>query len=230
MIHLHAEAQQIRSNVSGLRSRINDAALRGGQPANQVKILAATKYVDLAGVAALYEAGVDILGENRVPALMEKHTVAPDATWHFIGRMQSRQVRDVAPIVACIQTLCSESAARQLGSMVSTHDVLLQVNTAGDPAKDGLQPADVDRFIDQLPENVRVMGLMTMPAFADDPELSRPSFAALREICDALRDTWSERHPLNELSMGTSQDHLVGVEEGSTIVRLGRVLFVPGEQ
>jgi uncharacterized pyridoxal phosphate-containing UPF0001 family protein len=175
-----------------------------------VTVVAATKYVSLEDMAVLAEAGVDVVGENRAQDLERKHAVYGDAfRWHFIGHLQSNKVKVVNRICELVHSLASESAARRL-----TVPALVEVNLSGEPGKSGVRPEELD---DLLAEAAHVHGLMTMPPFADDPEASRPYFRRLRAL--------AEEHGLRELSMGTSQDFRVAVEEGATHVRLGNVLW-----
>ena len=176
----------------------------------RVRIVAATKYVALDDMAALAEAGVAVVGENRAQDMAAKHARYGDVfRWHFIGHLQSRK----APVVNAICELChsldSESAARKL-----TVPALVEVNLSGEPTKSGVSPEDLAAFLGLYPD---VHGLMTMPPATGDPEASRPYFRRLREL--------AESHGLHELSMGTSQDYAVAAEEGATLVRLGSILW-----
>jgi PLP dependent protein len=183
-----------------------------------VEILAATKYVPVEEMGALAEAGVELIGENRQQDLEAKHERWGDAfTWDFIGNLQSRKVKRLLPICRLIHSLASESACEQLGRHAGPEtEVLVEVNVAGEEGKGGVAPADLGAFIQRCP--VRVSGLMTMPPFSTNPEDSRPHFAALAQLADD--------HGLSRLSMGTSQDWPVAVEEGATIVRLGTALYI----
>ncbi len=165
----------------------------------------------------LAEAGLTLLGENRAQDLEAKANAWEGAfTWHFIGQLQSRKVKQILPHVELIQSVASDSALRQLERHGTPDtEILVEVNVAGDDAKAGIAPAALGDFIARSP--VRVAGLMTMPPFAAEPEASRPAFARLREL--------AAEHGLDELSMGTSQDYAVAVEEGATIVRVGSTLF-----
>jgi hypothetical protein len=161
-------------------------------------------------MAALTEAGIEVVGENRAQDLEAKHAVYDGAfRWHFIGHLQSRKARTVNEICELCHSLASESAARRLEI-----PALVEVNLSGEPTKSGIAPEDVPRFL-ELYRDVR--GLMTMPPLADDPEASRPYFRRLRELAD--------EHGLGELSMGTSQDYRVAAEEGATYVRVGLMLY-----
>src|SRR5204862_4831561 len=175
-----------------------------------VTIVAATKYVSFEDMAALAEAGIAVVGENRAQDLEAKHAVYGDAfRWHFIGHLQSRKAKTVNGICELVHSLDSESAARRLEI-----PALVEVNLSGEASKSGVAPDDLIAFLG-LYRDVR--GLMTMPPLADDPEASRPYFRRLREL--------AEEHGLPELSMGTSQDYRVAVEEGATLIRVGSVLW-----
>ncbi len=183
-----------------------------------VEILAATKYVPLEEMGALAEAGVRLVGENRQQELVTKHERWGDAfEWDFIGNLQSRKVKQLLPLCRLIHSVASESALVQLGRQGDADtEVLVEVNVAGEEGKSGVAPDDLGAFLERSP--VRVVGLMTMPPFSQDPEASRPHFARLAELAG--------EHGLERLSMGTSQDWDVAVQEGATIVRLGTALYV----
>jgi PLP dependent protein len=200
------DAGRVREKAERIRERIGDAEL-----------LAAVKYVPPEELGVLAEAGVTLLGENRAQDLAAKAAAYPGAfRWHFIGQLQSRKVKDVLPHAELIHSVASDSALRQLGKHGTPEtEVLVEVNIAGEEGKAGIAPAELGDFIARCP--VTVAGLMTMPPFAEDPEASRPHFAALREL--------AAEHGLRHLSMGTSQDYRVAGEEGATIVRVGSVLY-----
>ncbi|HVW88597.1 MAG TPA: YggS family pyridoxal phosphate enzyme [Gaiellaceae bacterium] len=173
-----------------------------------VTIVAATKYVSLAEMAALVEAGVEVVGENRAQDLEAKHAEYGDAfRWHFIGHLQSNKVKVVNRICELVHSLDSDSAARRLEI-----PALVQVNLAGESSKSGVAPGELAAYL-----RYDVRGLSTMPPSAGTPEESRPWFARLRAL--------AAEHGLRELSMGTTQDYAVAAEEGATYVRVGSVLF-----
>ena len=184
-----------------------------------VEVLAAVKYVPMDELDALAQAGIRLVGENRAQDLVAKAEAVPGRfTWDFIGHLQSRKVRVLLPHVRYIQSVASDSALEALGRYGSVDTrVLVEVNVAGERGKSGIEPNGLSAFIERCP--VTVVGLMTMPPLTTQPEDSRPHFATLRDL--------AERHGLRELSMGTSQDYLVAVEEGATIVRLGTILYRP---
>jgi len=184
----------------------------------RVEILAASKYVPTEEMGALAEAGVTLIGENRQQDLAHKHERWGDSfEWDFIGNLQSRKVKQLTPICRLIHSVATDSALEQLGRHGGpSTEVLIEVNVAGEVGKGGVSPEDLGPFLKRCP--VRVGGLMTMPPFSEDPERSRPHFARLTEL--------AAEHGLTRLSMGTSQDWRVAVEEGATILRLGTALYV----
>jgi pyridoxal phosphate enzyme (YggS family) len=205
--------------VTGLnpdRVRANLERVRE-QAGSEVEILAATKYVPAEEMGALAGAGITLVGENRLQDLTAKQERWPEAfQWDFIGNLQSRKVKGIVPLVRLIHSLASESALEQLGKHGTPEtEVLVEVNVGGEESKAGIEPEALGDFIARCP--VRVVGLMTMPPFAERPEDSRPHFARLAEL--------AAEHGLERLSMGTSQDWQVAVEEGATIIRLGSVLY-----
>jgi pyridoxal phosphate enzyme (YggS family) len=205
------EASAVRDNLERVRERIAAA----GRDPDDVRICAAIKYVPADELPVLAEAGIEVVGENRAQELLAKQAAHRDLfEWHFIGALQSRKVKDVAPHVALIHSLASESALKQLESHPAPA-VLVQVNVAGEESKAGIAPADLGDFIAACP--VPVTGLLTMPPLTEDPESSRPYFAKLAGL--------AAEHGLRELSMGTTQDFEAAVAEGATIVRLGTVLY-----
>jgi PLP dependent protein len=208
-------AEAVHANLERVRAEIEGA----GRDPREVQILAAVKYVPLEELGVLAEAGLELLGENRAQDLVAKAEAYPGRfTWDFIGHLQSRKVRQILPHVRYIETVASDSALEQLARHGSAStEVLVEVNVAGEAGKSGIAPAELPAFLERSP--VRVVGLMTMPPLAPDPEGSRRYFAALREL--------AAEHDLPQLSMGTSQDYLVAVQEGATIIRLGTGLYRP---
>jgi pyridoxal phosphate enzyme (YggS family) len=204
---------QVRTNLERVRERI---AATGRDP-DQVEILAAVKYLAPEELPALVAGGVRLAGENRAQDLAVKAKQGPpELVWDFIGHLQSRKVKDVVPLVRYIHSVSSDSVLRQLERHARPEtEVLIEVNVAGEEGKTGIAPGELAGFLERCP--TRVVGLMTMPPQTSDPEANRPHFAALREL--------AERHGLEQLSMGTSQDYEVAVAEGATIVRLGTTLY-----
>ncbi|HEX3689825.1 MAG TPA: YggS family pyridoxal phosphate-dependent enzyme [Solirubrobacteraceae bacterium] len=198
-------------------ARAREAIAAAGRDPGEVEILAAVKYLPAEELEALADGGVTVAGENRAQELVAKTAAAPGRfTWDFIGQLQSRKVKEVLPHVRYIHSVASDSALAQLARHGGPDTrVLIEVNMAGETGKSGVAADELPAFLERCP--VSVVGLMTMPPFTDDPEQSRPHFAALRRLAEA--------HGLPQLSMGTSQDYVVAAQEGATIVRLGTSLF-----
>jgi uncharacterized pyridoxal phosphate-containing UPF0001 family protein len=199
---------KVRANLERVRERAGEG----------VEILVACKYVPLEEMGILAEAGVGLVGENRQQDLAAKRESWGDAfEWDFIGNLQSRKVKQLLPLCRLVQSVATDSVLRELGKHGDAEtEVLIEVNVAGEEGKGSVAATDLPAFIERCP--VRVGGLMTMPPFSQDPEASRPHFARLAEL--------AAENGLSRLSMGTSQDWPVAVEEGATIVRLGTALFV----
>jgi len=212
------DAARVTDNAARVREQIAAAARRADREPAGVELLTAVKYVGVEDIGVLATAGLTLLGENRAQDLAAKVTAWPDPAlrWHFIGQLQSRKVRQILPLVELTHSVASDSALAQLERHGTPEtEVLVEVDVAGEEGKAGIAPAALGDFLARTP--VRVVGLMTMPPFTADPEASRPHFAALREL--------ATQHGLRHLSMGTSQDYAVAVEEGATIVRIGSILF-----
>jgi pyridoxal phosphate enzyme (YggS family) len=213
----------VRANVERVRTEIADAAARGGRGADAVELLAAVKYVAVDELPVLADAGLELVGENRAQELVRK-AAAPGGdrlTWDFIGHLQSRKVKQILPLVRLIHSVGSDSVVEQLGRHAPPGTrILVEVNIAQEDGKSGVAPPALADFLARCREQggVEVAGLMTMPPRAERPEDSRRWFAALAEL--------AAHHGLAELSMGTTQDFTVAVEEGSTIVRLGTSLYL----
>jgi len=191
---------EIRERYERIREEVGPA----------VTVVAATKYVSVEDMAALAEAGVDVVGENRAQELRTKHDAYGDSfRWHFIGHLQSRKAPLVSELCELCHSLASESAARKLAI-----PALVEVNLSGEASKSGVPPEELPALLEAYPA---ARGLMTMPPATGDPEGSRPYFRRLREL--------AEQHGLHDLSMGTSQDYRVAAEEGATYVRVGSVLW-----
>jgi pyridoxal phosphate enzyme (YggS family) len=213
-------AEKVRANLAEVREEIATAAKAAGRDPGEVEVLAVTKYVSAEDLPALAEARIELVGENRAQDLIAKIAAHGGLfDWDFIGRLQSRRVKAIVPHVRLIHSVASDSVLHELSRhQTDAHpglEILIEVNVAGEPGKDGVTPAQLDAFIERSP--VPVAGLMTMPPYAKNPEDSRRWFAALRSLAD--------ERGLKRLSMGTSQDYLVAVQEGATIVRIGTRLY-----
>jgi uncharacterized pyridoxal phosphate-containing UPF0001 family protein len=198
-------AEAIRSNLERVREQIGP----------EIEILAATKYVADSDLPALAEAGITLVGENRAQDMLRKQEQHRALfSWDFIGAIQSRKLKDISPNVRLIHSIASESALRRL-EQHPAHEVLIEVNVAGEDSKEGIDPNELGDYIERCP--CPVTGLMTMPPFVERAEDNRRHFARLAEL--------AAEHELERLSMGTSQDYAVAAQEGATIVRLGSVLY-----
>jgi pyridoxal phosphate enzyme (YggS family) len=220
------DVEELRSRLRETHERLADAA-----PGEPPELLVATKYVAPDEMPALAEAGVTLVGENRMQDLREKLRYSDRLTFDFIGHLQRRKVKDVIPQVRLFHALDSVRLAEEIARRAEGGPtrVLVEVNLAEEESKGGIVPGRLDEFVEQVsafPEVV-IGGLMGMPPAAEEPERSRPHFVALRGLRDRLAARFEGRHDFRELSMGTSQDHIVAAEEGATIVRVGRGLVAP---
>lgn len=217
MAQLNADATIIARNRERIEQRIAAACLRAGRDPREVTICAATKYVDADVMADLRDAGVRVAGENRLQDLIAKQErFAADFEWHFVGRIQSRKVHEIATRVTTIHSLATESARDRLAVFSGALPrIFVQVNIAGEESKEGVAPDALGDFLRSCP--FTVAGLTTMPPAATEPEQARPHFRKLAELAAA--------HGLAGISMGTTQDFEVAVEEGATLVRVGSAFF-----
>jgi pyridoxal phosphate enzyme (YggS family) len=221
----------LAANLAAVEGRLRAACARAGRDRSEVALVAVTKTVSAEVARLLPELGVFDLGENRPQELWRKAERLPDTVrWHLVGHLQRNKIDRTLPLVHRIHSVDSPRLLAALDE--SKHgtrpiEVFLEVNCSGESSKNGFAPADIPNLASTLNalRNVRIVGLMTMAAFEDDPERCRPSFALLRQLRDELRRHAGEQHPLDELSMGMSNDFEVAIEEGSTAVRLGTLLF-----
>jgi len=221
----------IRERLACVRENIEGALERSGREADAVRVLVASKYYSPEQVSALAEAGVELVGENRAEDLVDKQELFGDRfEWHFIGHVQRRKARVVAPRVALIHSVDSVRLVEELARRAQEGGsrVLLQVNVGGEESKYGVSEGEVEALLEAAAATegrVLVGGFMTLAPLVEDPEDVRYIFAKLRTIRDRLRTSWSPHFDLSELSMGMSGDYEVAVEEGATLVRIGRMLI-----
>ena len=222
----------IRERFPRVREKIDIALERSGRGAQKVRILVASKYYEPAQISALAEAGVELLGENAAQDLVRKQELFDDRfEWHFIGHLQRRKAKIVVPRVSLIHSVDSARLIQELAKRApegGAVEILLQVNVSGEDSKYGVSEAEVQTLLETAATTegrVRPRGFMTIAPLVEDPEDVRYVFAKLRAIRDRLRQTWSPHFDLSELSMGMSSDYAVAVEEGATLVRIGRVLL-----
>jgi PLP dependent protein len=222
----------IRDNLARVREEVKAALERGGRGPGEARVLVASKYYDVDQISALDEAGADLLGENRADDLVRKQEIFGDRfEWHFIGHLQSRKAKTVVPRVSLIHSVDSIKLVEELAKRApegGAVEVLVQVNVSGEESKYGVAEGEIEALLEAAARTgglVRARGFMTLAPLVEDPEDVRYVFAKLRAIRDRLKQSWSPHFDLSELSMGMSGDFAVAVEEGATLVRIGRVLL-----
>ena len=227
------DSAAIRDRLQAVQERITAATSAAGREPGSVRLLLATKTVPPERIRVAIEAGADLVGENRVQEVRPKYEALTDLDYerHFIGHLQSNKINALVPYVSCIQSLDRLSLANKLQARLEregeTREVLIQVNTSGEESKFGIEPGDAVDFAREVASRdaLVVTGLMTIGLFSDDPEVTRPSLATLRETAEAIRQASIDGIEMRELSMGMSGDLDVAIEEGSTIVRVGSAVF-----
>jgi PLP dependent protein len=228
---MNVQVAEIRDRLADVRETIQGALKRSGRGAEQVRVLVATKYYDPEQLSALTQAGVELIGENRADDLLQKQELFGDRfEWHFIGHLQRRKAKVVVPRVTLVHSVDSVRLIEELAKRAPEGgvDILIQVNVADEESKYGVSEEEVGKLLNaaaQTGGRVRARGFMTLAPLVEDPEDVRYVFAKLRTIRDSLRKSWSPHFDLSELSMGMSGDYEVAVEEGATVVRIGRMLI-----
>ncbi|HEX2108750.1 MAG TPA: YggS family pyridoxal phosphate-dependent enzyme [Rubrobacteraceae bacterium] len=224
----------VRERLQTVRERVAAALRRGGRGPDEARVLAAGKYYSTEQTAALLNAGVELLGENRAEDLVEKQKRFKDAfEWHFIGHLQRRKAKQVVGRVALVHSVDSERLIEELAGRAPEEgvDVLIQVNVSGEESKYGVEAGGVEPLLEAAARTegkVRARGFTTLAPLVERAEDVRYVFAKLRTVRDRLRGSWNPHFDLSELSMGMSNDYPVAVEEGATIVRIGRALIEEG--
>jgi len=224
--------EKTRDRLARVREDIAEALQKSGRGSDEVRILVATKYYEPEQISTLAEAGVDLLGENRAEDLVRKQEIFGDRfEWHFIGHLQRRKAKIVVPRVSLIHSVDSARLVEELAKRVPEDDaveVLFQVNVSGEESKYGISEDEVEALLEAAAGTggrVRARGFMTLAPLVERAEDVRYVFAKLRAIRDRLKQSWSPHFDLSELSMGMSGDYAVAVEEGATLVRIGRMLI-----
>jgi len=224
----------LATNVGSVRARIAAAADRGGRRADDVLLVAVTKTVDVARIQAAAALGLRAFGENRVQEARDKIPAVPGVTWHLIGSLQRNKAKEAVRLFGMIESVDSEDLADELSRRAEQEervvDVLIQVNVAREPQKHGAAPEQAAALVTRVggSPGLRLRGLMTIAPLLPDPEEARPVFRGLRELRDRLQGETGMRLP--ELSMGMSEDFEVAIEEGATMVRIGRAIFADRSQ
>ncbi len=221
----------IRERLGEVRENITEALKKSGRGPDGTRILIASKYYSPEQMAVLGKAGVELLGENKAEDLVSKQEKFGDAfEWHFIGHVQRRKVRDIVSRVALIHSVDSVRLIEELAKRAPEGgvEVLLQVNVSGEESKYGVGEGEVEHLLEaaaRTGERVRARGFMTLAPVVEEPKDVRYVFVKLRSIRDRLLRGWGSQFDLSELSMGMSNDYRVAVEEGATIVRIGRAMI-----
>lgn len=221
----------IKENYLKVIERIGNAAQRAGRDPADIKLVAVSKTVDIPRIKEAIEAGVKILGENYVQEAQKKiEEIGREICWHFIGHLQTNKAKYAVKLFDMIHSLDSIQLAEELNRRAEKEGnimkVMLEVNLSGEKSKFGIEEEGVIKLAKRVLElrNLELIGLMTMPPYFEDPEMSRPYFIRLRELKEKME---KEGIPVKELSMGMSNDFEVAIEEGATYVRIGTAIFGP---
>lgn len=222
----------LAENIQDVNIRIQQACIKGNRNLEDVKVIAVTKYVDVEKTREILDYGLLHIGENRAEQGVAKYeTIMGEATWHFIGNLQTRKVKEVIGKFEYIHSLDRLSLAMEIDKRAKKLSIkvkcFVQVNVSGEESKSGIEPEELINFFKAIAEydSIEVIGLMTMAPHYDDPELTRPIFRRLKELIDNINESKILNYRLTELSMGMSNDFEVAIEEGATFIRLGSVLF-----
>lgn len=214
----------IKENLEKVRNNIKKAASKAGHNPKDIRLICVTKEANSSQILDALSHGVTELGENRVKEAILKHrAIADNATWHLIGHLQTNKVKEAVNMFTLIHSVDSIKLAqyinKEAAKLGKIQDVLIEVNTSGEKTKFGISPEETHNFIESLKllNNIKITGLMTVTPLSNNPEKSRPYFKLLKKLAD--------QYTLKELSMGMTQDYQVAVEEGATMVRLGRAIF-----
>ncbi len=222
----------VRERLARVRDGIAEALERSGRASDEVRVLVASKYYEPAQVSVLHEAGVELLGENTAQDLVRKQELFGDRfEWHFIGHLQRRKAKVVVPRVSLIHSVDSAKLIEELARRAPQEgavEVLFQINVSSEDSKYGVAEGEIEGLLEAAARTggrILARGFMTIAPLVEDQEDVRYVFAKLRAIRDSLRQSWSPHFDLSELSMGMSGDYGVAVEEGATLVRIGRTLL-----
>jgi len=223
---------QIAENIAAIRQRMLAAAARSGRSPESIRLLAVSKTVTPDRVRQAIDAGMAFFGENYVQEAREKiPVVGHSVEWHMIGHLQTNKAKYVVNLFDWIHSVDRMELARELDKRAEQNNrklkILIEVNVSGEASKSGAEPSEVPELVRQISvlPNLSVQGLMTMPPISDDPNQSRPYFVALRKLRDEIASAAIAGVSMNELSMGMTDDFEVAIEEGATIIRVGRAIF-----
>lgn len=225
-------ADEIKTNILNIRKSIAAAATRTGRDPGTIQLMAVSKTVEPDRIRQALDAGITLLGENYVQEAREKiPAVGRPAEWHMIGHLQTNKVKYVVNLFDWIHSVDRLELARELDKRAGQNhrklNALVEVNVSGEVSKNGAVPQQVLELVRQISvlPNLSVRGLMTMPPYSDDPENSRPYFQALSRLRDEINTAAIPNVRMDELSMGMTDDFEVAIEEGATIIRVGRAIF-----
>ncbi|SFL99714.1 hypothetical protein SAMN04487943_106104 [Gracilibacillus orientalis] len=224
----------VAENLTQIQKNIKQACDKAGRNPEDITIIGVTKYVTIERALEAVQSGIRHVGENRLEGLLEKHqNIGEQAIWHFIGTLQSRKVKDVIHMIDYIHSLDRKSLAKEINKRTDKPvDCFVQVNVSGEESKHGLQPENIETFIDMLRNypNIRVVGLMTMAPHLDDENVLRDIFRSLHKLKSNIQDKRWTHAPCQYLSMGMSNDYQTAIEEGATHIRIGSSLVGPYEE
>ena len=225
-------SENIASNILEIRNRIASAAQHAGRDLQSIRLMAVSKTVPVERIREAQDAGITLFGENYVQEARGKiPAVGHDVEWHMIGHLQTNKVKYVVNLFDWIHSVDRLELAQELDKRARQHSrklkVLIEVNIGGEASKSGVEISHALELVRQVSvlQNVNVRGLMTMPPYSDDPELSRPYFRALRALRDEIARAAIAGVSMDELSMGMTDDFEIAIDEGATIIRVGRAIF-----
>ncbi|KGP72417.1 YggS family pyridoxal phosphate-dependent enzyme [Pontibacillus yanchengensis] len=218
----------VEENFTSIKHEIQQACQRVNRKQQEVSIIAVTKYVSVERAQEAIESGIQHLGENRLEGFLNKYEAIGDqATWHFIGTLQTRKVKDLIDHVTYIHSLDRKSLAKEINKRANRKvSCFVQVNISGEDSKHGLPPEEVVSFVKNLSSytNIEVVGLMTMAPHSEDSSVVRAIFSRLREVKEEIEGKEWPHAPCHYLSMGMSNDFEIAIEEGATHIRIGSKL------
>ncbi len=225
--------ETIKNNLEIIKEKIKKAALKANRSPEEIKLVAVTKTAAIEQIKEAINAGVKIIGENKVQEAKEKyHILTADTEWHLIGHLQTNKVKYAIEIFDCIQTVDSIKLAKEIDKRSlqfgKTTNVLVEVNVSGEKSKYGIKPEEVEPYLKEISEfsRIRVRGLMTIaPIIEEDKEEVRPYFRKLRELSEEIKSKNINNLKMDYLSMGMTDDFEVAIEEGANMVRIGRGIF-----
>ncbi|MCG2821572.1 MAG: YggS family pyridoxal phosphate-dependent enzyme [Candidatus Atribacteria bacterium] len=224
--------ETIKNNLEIINEKIKKAALKANRNPEEIKLVAVTKTATIEQIKEAINAGVKIIGENKVQEAKEKYQIlTADTEWHLVGHLQTNKVKYAIEIFDCIQTVDSIKLAKEIDKRSlqfgKTTNVLVEVNVSGEESKYGIKPEEVEPFLKEISEfsRIRVRGLMTIAPIEEDKEKVRPYFRKLRELSKEIKSKNIKNVKMDYLSMGMTDDFEVAIEEGANMVRIGRGIF-----